>query len=72
MKKTVNKFSHFINKMEPTQIMVMGFALVILIGAILLNLPISTKNGEKPFSEMSIKRTFVLSSTDKNCRFLKK
>ena len=46
MKKTVNKFSHFINKMEPTQIMVMGFALVILIGAILLNLPISTKNGE--------------------------
>ena len=46
MKKIVNKFSHFINKMEPTQIMVMGFALVILIGAILLNLPISTKNGE--------------------------
>ncbi|MBQ6630675.1 MAG: Trk family potassium uptake protein [Romboutsia sp.] len=32
--------------MEPTQIMVMGFALVILIGAILLNMPISTKTGE--------------------------
>ena len=33
---------------------------------------LSTKNGDKSFSEMSIKRTFVLSSTDKNCRFLKK
>ena len=46
MKKIVKKFSNFINKMEPTQIMVMGFALVILIGAILLNMPISTKTGE--------------------------
>ena len=32
--------------MEPTQIMVIGFAIVILIGAILLNLPIATQNGE--------------------------
>ncbi len=46
MKKIVKKFSNFINKMEPTQIMVMGFALVIFIGAILLNMPISTKTGE--------------------------
>lgn len=32
--------------MEPTQIMVIGFAIIILIGAILLNMPISTQNGE--------------------------
>ena len=32
--------------MEPTQIMVIGFAIVILIGAILLSMPISTQNGE--------------------------
>lgn len=46
MKNIVKKFSNFINKMEPTQIMVMGFALVIFIGAILLNMPIATKTGE--------------------------
>ncbi|RDY25607.1 Trk family potassium uptake protein [Romboutsia weinsteinii] len=32
--------------MQPTQIMVMGFALVILIGGFLLNLPIATQSGE--------------------------
>ena len=46
MKRISNKFSYFINKMEPTQIMVIGFALIILIGAILLNMPMSTQNGD--------------------------
>ncbi len=46
MKSSFNKLSRIINKMQPTQIMVIGFALVILIGGILLNLPISTQNGE--------------------------
>lgn len=46
MKKIVKKVSNIVNKMEPTQIMVIGFAIVILIGAILLSMPISTQNGE--------------------------
>ena len=46
MKKIVKRFSNIVNKMEPTQIMVIGFAIVILIGAILLSMPISTQNGE--------------------------
>lgn len=33
--------------MQPTQIMVIGFALVIFIGGILLNLPIATQSGEQ-------------------------
>lgn len=33
-------------KLHPTQIIVIGFAIVILVGAILLLLPIATKNGE--------------------------
>ena len=32
--------------MQPTQVMVIGFATVILVGAIILNLPISTQDGE--------------------------
>ena len=47
MSSVLKKLQSFINKMQPTQIMVIGFALVILIGAILLNLPISTQNGEQ-------------------------
>lgn len=35
-----------INSMEPAQVMVIGFGVVILFGALILNLPISTKNGE--------------------------
>lgn len=35
-----------INKLQPTQMMVLGFALIILIGAFLLNLPISSRSGE--------------------------
>ena len=46
MKITFKKLSYFINKMEPTQIMVIGFALIILVGAILLDMPISTQSGE--------------------------
>lgn len=39
-------FIRLMNKMQPAQIMVMGFAITILIGGILLNLPIATKSGE--------------------------
>ncbi len=46
MRKIIKRLSKIINKMEPTQIMVMGFAIVILIGAILLSMPISTQNRE--------------------------
>lgn len=41
-----NKIGSFIHKRQPTQIMVMGFAMVIFIGAVLLSLPISTQSGE--------------------------
>ena len=47
MKKIVKKFSDIINKMEPTQVIVIGFAVIILVGAILLSMPISTQNGER-------------------------
>ena len=47
MKLVLRKLQSYTNKMQPTQIMVIGFALVILIGALLLNLPISSKNGEQ-------------------------
>ncbi|MGL5347679.1 MAG: TrkH family potassium uptake protein [Peptostreptococcaceae bacterium] len=47
MKTVLKKLHVFINKMQPTQIMVIGFALVILIGGILLNLPIATQSGEQ-------------------------
>lgn len=36
------------DSIKPTQILVMGFAMVILVGSILLNLPISTANGSSP------------------------
>ncbi len=35
-----------INSMEPVQVMVIGFGAVILFGALVLNLPISTQSGE--------------------------
>lgn len=47
MKTILRKLHLFTNKMQPTQIMVIGFALVILIGAILLNLPIATQSREQ-------------------------
>ena len=46
MKELFEKIYYKINKLDPTQVMIMGFAIIILIGAFILNLPISTKNGE--------------------------
>ena len=46
MKTIFKRFIALINKMQPTQVMVLGFASVILIGALLLNLPIATQSGE--------------------------
>ena len=46
MKTILKEFANFTNKMQPTQIMVIGFAAVILMGGFLLNLPISTQSGE--------------------------
>lgn len=42
MKKLLLK----INSMDPSQVMVIGFGVVILFGGLILNLPIATKNGE--------------------------
>ncbi|MGL6107294.1 TrkH family potassium uptake protein [Romboutsia sp.] len=47
MREIGRKISMVINKMQPTQIMVIGFAMVILMGSILLNLPIATQSGEQ-------------------------
>lgn len=47
MNTVLRRLHLFINKMQPTQIMVIGFALVIFIGGILLNLPIATQSGEQ-------------------------
>ena len=41
-----HKIVGLINKLQPTQMMVLGFAFIILVGAFLLNLPIASKNGE--------------------------
>ena len=50
MKDIISNIKKSINKLNPSQIMVIGFASVILIGAILLSLPIATKTGESiPF-----------------------
>ena len=46
MKDIISNIKKSINKLNPSQIMVIGFASVILIGAILLSLPIATKTGE--------------------------
>ncbi|MGL5328059.1 MAG: TrkH family potassium uptake protein [Peptostreptococcaceae bacterium] len=42
----LKKIMNYINNMDPAQIMVIGFAAVILLGACILNLPISTQSGE--------------------------
>lgn len=45
--KTISKKLLFkINSIEPAQVMVIGFGMVILLGALILNLPIATKSGE--------------------------
>lgn len=46
MKEFILKIKKPINKLNPPQMMVIGFATVILIGAILLTLPIATNTGE--------------------------
>lgn len=45
MKEFISNIKKPINKLNPPQIMVIGFATVILIGAILLTLPIVSNNG---------------------------
>lgn len=42
----LKKLTLKINSMDPTQVMVIGFGTLILFGALMLNLPISTNNGE--------------------------
>jgi len=39
----------FLSNMKPTQVLALGFAILILIGAILLTLPISAQQGRIPF-----------------------
>lgn len=47
MKEFILKFRKSTSKLNPSQMMVVGFAAVILIGAILLSLPIATQTGER-------------------------
>ena len=47
MKDFILKFIKSTSKLNPSQMMVVGFAAVILIGAILLSLPIATQTGER-------------------------
>lgn len=50
MKEFISSIKKPVNRLNPSQIMVIGFATVILIGAILLSLPIATQTGERiPF-----------------------
>ena len=46
MKTILKKLLSKINTMEPAQVMVIGFGVVILFGGLILNLPIATKSGE--------------------------
>lgn len=46
LKSLLKKVMGYIDNMHPAQIMVIGFAAVILLGAIILNLPIVTQSGE--------------------------
>ncbi|WP_161627535.1 TrkH family potassium uptake protein [Metaclostridioides mangenotii] len=46
MNKLVKRLLSLANKMKPVQIIVIGFASVILIGSLLLTLPITTQSGE--------------------------
>ncbi|WP_373599579.1 TrkH family potassium uptake protein [Paraclostridium bifermentans] len=50
MKEFISSIKKPVSRLNPSQIMVIGFATVILIGAILLSLPIATQTGERiPF-----------------------
>lgn len=46
MKKFLKNLSNIFNKMNPGEVMVIGFASIILIGTLILMLPISSKTGE--------------------------
>lgn len=46
MKTMLKRVASYGSGMQPTQVMVIGFATVIFIGAVILNLPIATQNGE--------------------------
>lgn len=46
MKTILKKLLSKINTMEPAQVMVIGFGVVVLFGGLILNLPIATKSGE--------------------------
>ena len=46
MKTILKKLLSVANSIQPAQFMVIGFGLVILLGGLVLNLPIATKNGE--------------------------
>ncbi|MDU4933746.1 MAG: TrkH family potassium uptake protein [Peptostreptococcaceae bacterium] len=46
MKSVLKKIINYLNSMDPAKVMVIGFASVVLLGALLLNLPIATKSGE--------------------------
>ena len=46
MRDFFNNAVKHINNMDPARIMVIGFAAVILLGALLLNLPIATQDGQ--------------------------
>lgn len=47
MKNVLKKLLFKINSMHPSQIMVIGFGALIVFGALILNLPISTQSGER-------------------------
>lgn len=46
MKSVLKKIINYLNSMDPAKVMVIVFASVVLLGALLLNLPIATKSGE--------------------------
>ena len=46
MKSVLKNIINYLNSMDPAKVMVIGFASVVLLGALLLNLPIATKSGE--------------------------
>ena len=46
MRNRIKKLLLIFNSMQPAQVMVLGFGALILFGALMLNLPISTQSGE--------------------------
>jgi len=50
VEKKRRKFNHFLIHRSPTEILISGFAFVILFGASILTLPIATQSGECKFN----------------------